>query len=655
MMRATPVVALLLAASSAAAQPPAPAPQAQAQAQAYYEFLMARKLESSGDTAGALAALERARALDPGAAELAAEMAGLYARHNRAREAVAAAEQALKLDADNVEAHRILAQIYAGWSEGAPQAPPGRSIESLRETAIAHLAALQRSPVMATDPNLQLTLGRLYLSAGRPNDAVPVLERVVSQVPWAAEPLALLAEARVAVGRLEEAAEALQAASAINPRFAVTLGDLYERQGRWAEAAEAFEAAVSRMRSPSRDLRLRWATALVNIPGGRGASRALTILKDLAAVVPDDPRVLYVLSSAQRAAGDIAGAEATARKMLDRDPRDLRALEALSSALFDRYQYRALVDALAPFARDPVGLSKGRESEGASVLVRLGIAHQQLGEFDAAIAAFAAARALQPGEADLEAHLVQAYLAARRFARADELAREALARRPGQPRLMRLRALALLKGGDPAAATRLLEDGVAAYPESRDHLVALADLYTEQKRVGEAVGLLERARTLAGDDDVLALRLASAYEAGGRLADAEGEYRRMLARDPLNASAMNSLGYMLADRGLRLPEALDLAERAVRIEPDNPAYLDTLGWALYKLGRASEAVAPLERAAAALAGSSVVQDHLGDALARVGKTAAAIAAWERALAGDGEQIDRAAIEKKIKDARARRP
>src|SRR4029079_349815 len=137
-------------------------------------------------------------------------------------------------------------------------------------------------------------------------------------------------------------------------------------------------------------------------------------------------------------------------------------------------------------------------------------------------------------------------------------------------------------------------------------------------------------------------------------AEAEKEFRRMLSEDPLNANAMNSLSYMLADHGMRLPEALDLAERAVKIEPDNPAYLDTLGWALLKSGKADAADAPLTKAAAVLLGNSVIQSHFGDMLASRGKPAEAIAAWEKALAGDGDSIDRAALEKKIKDAKARR-
>ena len=122
----------------------------------------------------------------------------------------------------------------------------------------------------------------------------------------------------------------------------------------------------------------------------------------------------------------------------------------------------------------------------------------------------------------------------------------------------------------------------------------------------------------------------------------------------MSAPALNSLGYTLADRGQRLPEAVGFIERALKVDPDNPSYLDSLGWALYKQGRATEAEAQLRKAAQALPEQSVIQDHFGDVLVKNGKLPEAIGAWERALAGDGEDIDRAAIEKKIKDAKGRR-
>src|SRR5687768_6742525 len=106
-------------------------------AQALFEFLMARRMESEGDHAGALAALERARKLDPTSAELAAEVAGHHSRQNRMPEAIAAAEQALKLDKDNVEAHHVLSLVYAAWADGAAPPPSGMSVAA--EIGRAHV------------------------------------------------------------------------------------------------------------------------------------------------------------------------------------------------------------------------------------------------------------------------------------------------------------------------------------------------------------------------------------------------------------------------------------------------------------------------------------------------------------------------------------
>ena len=618
-------------------------------AQALFEFLMARRMESEGDTAGALAALERARKLDPNSAEVAAEIAGHHSRRNRMPEAIAAAEQALKLDKDNVEAHHVLALVYSAWADGAAAPPSTMSVASARTAALEHLTAIQNTPLMATNPNLQMTLGRLHLRAGKPDIAVPILEKVAQQVPWAAEPLVLLYEAQTSLDRIDEAGATLLAAAQINPRYWSTLGQFYERQDKWDDAAAAYAEAIAATPKPSRDVQIRYAAALINTEGG--AAKARDVLAELLKASPNDTRVLYMLAMAARTVGDLNGAEATARQILTIDPTSVSGLRALVAVLFDRHDYKQVVDVVTPLVKDPAR-AKGREFEGAAVLVQLGIAQQQLAQWDAAIAAYNAAKTLTPRDPEIDAYLVQAHLSARRFDRADAIAREALARDPKQPRLVRLRAQALLKAGKTAEANALLEDAVASDAGNREYVVGLADLYADQKRTADAVRLLEQARKSFGDDQAIAMRLANVYEAAGQLDAAETELRRLMADDPLNAEAMNSLGYMFADRGVRLPEAIDLAQRAVKIEPDNPAYLDTLGWALFKQGRTEEAAAPLARAATTLTGNSVIQDHHGDVLAKRGQTAAAIAAWERALAGDGEQIDRAAIEKKIKAARS---
>lgn len=646
-MKLVRAAVLLLTAVTPALGQTTAAPPPDPKAQAAYEFMMARRTESTGDTAGALAALERARKLDPQSAEISAEIAGYYFRQNRPTEAVAAAEQALKLDQANVEAHNVLGTVFSAWAEGGAPPPPGQTAATTRDAAIEHLAAIQTSPLMLTNPNLQMTLGRLYLRAGKGDVAVPILEKVAQQAPWAAEPLLLLYEAHVSQGKLDEAEQSLVQAAEINPRYFAQLAQFYERRGNWPDAASAYEQALEGARQPSRDLQLRYAAALINTDGGGAKARA--VLADLAKTSPNDTRVLYMLSTAERAAGDDAAAEATARKIMSIDPTNVAGLRALVAVLFDRFDYKQIVDLAAPLVKEPAR-AKGREFEGAAVLVQLGIAQQQLANWDGSIAAFTAARTLTPDDREVDAYLVQANLTARRFDRAEVMARDALTRDPDQPRMVRLRAQALLKGGKVAEANKLLEDGMARQPDNREFVVGLADLYAEQKRTDDALRLLEQARKSFGDDQALTMRVANVYEGGGRLAEAEKELRRLMSEDPLNADAMNSLSYMLAEHGTRLPEAIELAQRAVKAEPGNPAYLDTLGWALFKHGRTEEAAEPLAKAAAVLTGNSVIQDHHGDVLAKRGRNAEAVAAWQRALAGDGESIDRAAIEKKIKAA-----
>ena len=617
-------------------------------AQALYEFMMARRLESSGDNAGALASLERAKKLDPESGEILAEIAGYYSRQNKFPEAIAAAEQALKLDKNSDEAHNILGTVYANWADGGAPPPPGQTASSTRARAIEHLTAIQGSPVMATNPNMQMTLGRLQLGAGKPELAVPILEKVVQQAPWAAEPLLLLYEAQATQGKFDEAERALAQAADINPRYYSTLGQFYERQGKWSDAAAAYEENIAASRQPSRAVQLRYVAALINMEGG--ASKARTVVSDLLKASPNDTRLLYLLASAERASGDPKAAEVTARKIISIDPTNVAGLRALVSVLADRFDYKQIVEVTSPLLKEP-SRAKGREFEGAAVLVQLGIAQQQLANWDGSIAAFSAAKSLTPDDEEIDAFLVQAHITARRFDRADAIAREALAKDPDQPRMIRLRAQALLKAGKAAEANRLLEQSVAKDPESREFIVGLADLYADQKRTDDALRVLEQARKKFGDDETLTMRFANVYEGGKRLDDAERELRKLMAADPLNSSAMNSLSYMLAEHGQKLPEAVDLAQRALKIEPDNPAYLDTLGWALFKQGKSADAADPLAKAAAVLIGNSVIQDHHGDVLAKNGKKAEAIAAWQRALAGDGESIDRGAIEKKIRAAK----
>lgn len=128
---------------------------------------------------------------------------------------------------------------------------------------------------------------------------------------------------------------------------------------------------------------------------------------------------------------------------------------------------------------------------------------------------------------------------------------------------------------------------------------------------------------------------------------AEAGFRAALDLQPENASVLNYLGYSLVERGEKLDEALDMIERAVARQPDNGAIVDSLGWALYKLGRFDEAVGYLERAASLEAVDPIINDHLGDALWVVGRRIEAEFQWNRALSLDPDDDLATRIRRKL--------
>jgi Flp pilus assembly protein TadD len=148
------------------------------------------------------------------------------------------------------------------------------------------------------------------------------------------------------------------------------------------------------------------------------------------------------------------------------------------------------------------------------------------------------------------------------------------------------------------------------------------------------------------DSETLAFQQAALLERAGDFKAAEKEFRVLLQQHPDNAEALNYLGYMLADKGVKLEEALSLIQKAVSIQPENPAFLDSLGWALFRLGRAEQAEPYLVRAAQGSRDDATVLEHLGDVQAKLGQRAEALKSYRKALDNGSEHPE--ALRKKIR-------
>jgi tetratricopeptide (TPR) repeat protein len=465
---------------------------------------------------------------------------------------------ALRLEAEgnNTEARAAL--------ERAAAADP-KSAEIRAELAAFHM---RQNDVPAAE---QTAREALALDAGN-IEAHRVLGLIVAAYSESGEenaPDARAAEyVKEAIAHLEKVAATPGGATDLNVQY--NLGRVYLRAGDTNKAIERLQGVVDQ--NPySIQARLSLAQAF------GAAERHDEAADALAPAVEDEPRLASTLAQFYERAGKQAEATAAYEKALEANPKDLRALLAMSRA------------------------------------------YSRAGEHEQAIDTLARAQALVPNDAGITAFLVQTYLQAKRYPEAAMLSAEAQKKHKGDLRFTRLHARALFETGDRSRAIALMESAMRSAPEDTASHLALADLYVDAGREADAVKMLDAAAQ----------------------------------KFPKDADVLNFLGYLLAERGERLDDAVQLVTRALQIDPDNPSYLDSLGWAHFKRGELADAQKHLSRAAEALPTNSVIQEHYGDVLARIGKPAEAVAAWTRALKGDGADIDPAAIEKKIRNAKGK--
>ncbi len=192
---------------------------------------------------------------------------------------------------------------------------------------------------------------------------------------------------------------------------------------------------------------------------------------------------------------------------------------------------------------------------------------------------------------------------------------------------------------------------VAPYDAFSNYLF-ISNLYSKANRAKEAADAANDAFNAALGSErkqIAKLTLASAQQLGGDFKGAETTLREILKQTPGNPIALNNLGYFLTERDERIAEAVDLIQQALKVDPRNPSYLDSLGWAYFKLGKLDDAEKYLKDAARLDTDSSTIQEHLGDVYFKKQNAGLAKASWEKALrlAWDEGDIDR--LKKKLKN------
>lgn len=538
-------------------------------AASYAHFLKARLAHHDGAHRVALDELRLALASDDSNPFLMTELAEEYARLSE----LDRAEQQLK-------------RVVERYPEYAPaQLLMGRVLYEANKTtrARAHLArAIKLKP---SDPDAYLVLTQVWLDQGRVDDAVRVVENLGAAVPG--EPIGYrrlgLALAERGDARAEKLLGRAVERDPGDTESWVALSRVHEAAGRTTKALEALERALVQE--------------------------------------PDNQDVLLAAGRLALRLEKPAEARAWFEQLLSlgSDP------ELAVKVAFSYLSMRQLENAAEVLDKARL---QGREPR---LHFYAGLVHERRRAWQKALDAFEALPS-EVGDLYFEGRLHRAMClsALGQHKAALDAFKKLTVDRPQVPGLPPALARAHERAGQPKEAEAILRRLLVSEP-SADTYEAVSGFYERQGRLGDAIGQYRAALGQRPDDDVLRFALAVALERSGEWGQAVDEMRALSQRDPQNAAALNFIGYTLADRGGDLDEAEKALKQALALRPDSAAFLDSMGWVLFRKGDTAGALDFLERAVASSPDEPTLLEHLGEAAAKAGRRARAQGAFRRAL------------------------
>ncbi|HTV10189.1 MAG TPA: tetratricopeptide repeat protein [Candidatus Aquilonibacter sp.] len=663
--------ALMLPVASTNAQSPAsatPAPPTQPDhASSYYHFGLAKIYEDQAVQSGrqdlATQAIEQyklALEADPDSEALADGLANLYFRLGRIREAVAAAQEQIEKHPDDVDAHLLLGHVYLR-SLGDGQNP--QSGEML-QTAIKEYETIAK--LKPNDVETHLLLGQLYGLAHDSTKAEAEFKAAQKIDPNSEEVVLSIARLYSEQGDLARAAKVIESVPEDDRsgRMDFALAGLYDQLKEPKNAAKAYQAAVDD--DPD------------NIDAKRGLAAALTASgqMDAAAKVyaqilgndPEDAQSLIREADIERQEGHYDQALTTLKKAqaLVSDNEELSYNLALVYDALGRFDdsIKTLKQLLTSTLPADGKYTDATKSNRALFLDRLAIVDREAAHTDDAVAAY---QEMETLGGDYQARgtdgIVDAYRDAHNWKAALDAAAAAAKAMPANHDVQLTYARQLADSGKVDEGLKLANAQLAGTPDDRDVYFTVADIDVRDKRWKDASQVLDKAEALATTPDekaFVAYYRGTVAERQKLYDQAEMEFREGLQLSPNFAPIENYLGYMLAERGQKLDEAVALLKKAVTYDPQNPAYLDSLAWAYYKQGQYALAEDLEHKAILRMSNDPTILDHLGEIDAKNGKLPQAIDEWQKSLAEYASSLppeadpgDVAKVQHKLENARVK--
>ncbi len=459
----------------------------------------------------------------------------------------------------------------------------------------------------ADDPGhevLVVELARRFLQSRQPDKAIDLLTRVTASPQATGKMFAWLGRAYAEAGKTEQAIKANSAALKKSPDLVMAyrnLVDLYHQDRQPKEAAKVLDEAATQS-SSNAEFWVELAGLYIHYyqlhpeEAETTKPKIIATLDRAAGLKPQNPSLIQKLADGYRLMGEFVKAEGHYLELLERFP----ALPGLRDKLADIY---LRTDRKDKAAEQFEALSRDNPSNEQAYFILGNIAYQE-----------------------------------RRLNDAVDYYERALMLKPEfEPVYYRLAELKLALN-KPQEALGLMERARGRFRQSFELEVLTAAAYAGAKDYAEAVKHYTEAEVIAKAGEPASLthlfyyRFGSALERRGDYAEAEKYFRQCLELAPNFAEAMNYLGYMWAERGTNLDEAKKLIEKAVALEPDNAAYLDSLGWVLFKQHQPQEALDWLQKAVQqAEQPDPTLYDHLGDIYAELKAFDKAREAWRKSV------------------------
>ncbi|MBI9019936.1 MAG: tetratricopeptide repeat protein [Verrucomicrobia bacterium] len=594
-------------------------------------FSLGLLAEASGDSIAALRELEAAIQLDPGEKTLYAPAAAVALKTGQPDKALRIARQLKKQHPQSIDSILLLARVAA------------LSVQPAEAEVLFKQAVLN----FPDDPETHLGLAQLFLSQKRMPEAIQTLESAMEQLNEPVDLLHLLGTLIIESAR--EQTDPQQAQKTIrqgmvllekaleidpsDPKRWQQLGYVYLSIKQIEPAQEALEKARSLMPS---DLEL--ARQILDLALQTGDyDRALELCDTLPAQTGADPDLWLQYLADQTTDEHLDELIAYLEEQLLQKNPPVFYYAQLSSIYLDHERYAEAESTLLK--------ALDTRPEDNRLRTVLGYLRLRQEKFDEAYADFNQIRTEAP-EDEWAQNPFFAYnfmVAAQKSGHLEEAATTLAATHTNNPVVLNEYMHSLLTGESPVshqAAIDLLNAFHRMSPEAVEAVYYLTLLQAEEEDYETALENARRFEVLARDQGTTNLlngffyyQYGSLYERTGQFEEAEKQFFKAIETgDPETvAAAQNYIAYMWAERGEKLERSLALIEKALAGEPDNAAFLDTLGWIYYMQGRYEEALEQLKTANGLMDGDPTIWEHLGDTYQKLGDRNEASKHWKKAL------------------------